>query len=40
MFIVVVMTSLMEVLAALLTINHLGAIFKYAIYYLYGRTNE
>ena len=27
-------------LAVVFTINHLGIIFKYSIYYLYGRANE
>jgi hypothetical protein len=35
-----VLCSILEVLAAILAINHLGIIFKYAIYYLYGRSNE
>lgn len=35
-----VLTAVLEFLAAVLTINHLGIIFKYSIYYLYGRANE
>jgi hypothetical protein len=35
-----VLCGVLELLAAVFTINHLGIIFKYAIYYLYGRSNE
>lgn len=36
----VVLCATLEILAVVFSINHLGVIFKYAIYYLYGRSNE
>jgi hypothetical protein len=40
LFLMCVLCGVLELLAAVFTINHLGIIFKYAIYYLYGRSNE
>jgi hypothetical protein len=40
LFLVMVLCTVLDIIAAFFTINHLGVIFKYAIYYLYGRTNE
>jgi hypothetical protein len=40
LFLMVLLCAALEILAAVLSINHLGVIFKYAIYYLYGRANE
>ena len=34
-----VLGAALEIIASVFAINHLGNIFKYSIYYLYGRTN-
>ena len=38
-FLMVVLFCVLESFAVVFSINHLGVIFKYAIYYLYGRFN-
>lgn len=39
LFLVFLILSILYGLAWALSINHLGIIFKYVIYYMYGRTN-
>ena len=40
LYLMTVLWTVLQTLAATFTINHLGNIFKYTIYYLYGRSNE
>lgn len=39
LYLIVVICTLLYSVAWALSINYLGLIFKYVIYYLYGRTN-
>ena len=40
LFLMLLLSTTLEIFAVMFTINHLGVIFKYAIYYLYGRSNQ
>lgn len=39
LFLILVIIFIIYIFAWFLSINHLGIIFKYVLYYLYGRTN-
>ena len=39
LFLMFVLSLSLEIIASFFSINHLGNIFKYSIYYLYGRNN-
>lgn len=39
LYVMAVLTGSLYLLGSILSINYLGILFKYTVYYLYGRTN-